>query len=35
MVIENPPGSQRFTLRVTDVIDGARQEITNLVFERR
>lgn len=35
MVIENPPGSQRFTLRVTDIVDGARQEITNLVFERR
>ncbi|MGP9818674.1 hypothetical protein ACTZWW_01555 [Salinarimonas sp. NSM] len=35
MTIENPEGSDRFTLRVTDVIDGTRTEITNLVFERR
>ncbi|WP_052341808.1 hypothetical protein [Salinarimonas rosea] len=35
MTLENPEGSDRFTLRVTDVIDGARTEITNLVFERR
>ncbi|WP_372423908.1 hypothetical protein [Salinarimonas chemoclinalis] len=35
MTIENPEGSDRFTLRVTDVIDGVPTEITNLVFERR
>ncbi|GGK40375.1 hypothetical protein [Salinarimonas ramus] len=35
MIIENPEGSDRFTLRVTDVVDGQRQEITNLVFERQ
>jgi hypothetical protein len=35
MIIENRAGSNRFVLRVTDMIDGARREITNLVFERR
>ena len=35
MVIDNPAGADRFVLRVTDVIDGVRREITNLVFERR
>lgn len=35
MIIENPQGSDRFVLRVTDLVDGASQEITNLVFGRR
>lgn len=35
MIIDNPPGSDRFILRVTDIVDGALREITNLVFERR
>lgn len=34
MVIESAD-ADRFTLRVTDLVDGTRREITNLVFERR
>lgn len=35
MTITHPPGADAFTLRVTDLVDGAPREITNLTFRRR